>query len=130
MRAIAVVCIVLAAPLTILAWAVAPTIRDTPALAGALAAGVVISAVAVGVLLADALGDGLAAWGAVRATGAGRGASAAGDVIDLQARLARVELDRARTDDTRARTPTAPPLLGAPAPTFGGDVMYVGEVDA
>ncbi len=79
------------------------------ALVGTLLAGMMVARD-----VGDAVGDAAAAWGGARAAGSMRGAGGAPpDMIDLQARLAQVELTAARTRQIDATT--AAPLA---APVF------------
>lgn len=98
MRWVAAAAVVLAMPGVILAWAVAPILRAHTDATLILLTLTIAGGVFVGWSLADAIGDGLAAWGAARGIASGRdGAGAARDVIDLDARRADVELVRARS---------------------------------
>ncbi len=129
MRAVAVLCVILAVPLSILAWAVAPTIRDNPPFAMGLLIGALVAGTAVGVLAFDAIGDGLAAWGAARGIAAGRDtpAGAARDVLDLDARMADTALTRARQRQIEIGTqaPLAPLMPAFPAAVDDADMWRV-----
>lgn len=123
MKALSVLCIAVSLPGTIIAAALYPTIRDNQTVAGVLIAIVGLGAVAVGLALANAIENGVNAWGSARnIQAAAGGAPPPSDYIDVQHRIAQTRLTDARAAQIGA---SAMPAL----PPWGGQVESVAQWD-